>query len=350
MKRLSRAGGKSPIGIDFEGRSVRAAQLVSTPQGWLLTAALALPRLGGPAEPLDRAEVDGLSGALARHGFTGKRVVLAIPEDKLLTGILELPPRTSGAPLDEIARAELANMHGYDPQAAEAVCWDLPVSSRRGTTQAMGVACRHDDAEAVLKAFDGSSLDVQALDSRLHAVVRACQSVLPQTGITAVLDLEWNGTMLLLVFEGTVFYQRTMSEGAVRQLVQAITEGLALDEEAALLLLAEVGLAPRGPEHASHAEAISPMISKYLDVMAHSLQSPLAYAAAQYPGSSVSGLLLVGHGAGIPGVADVLQQRLGMSVRAVAPADVVQGQPSLGAKAQDPSLVAAIGLARFTCA
>jgi type IV pilus assembly protein PilM len=214
----------------------------------------------------------------------------------------------------------------------------------------MGVACRHDDAEAVLKAFDGSSLDVQALDSRLHAVVRACQSILPQTGITAVLDLEWNGTMLLLVFEGTVFYKRTMSEGAVRQLVQAITEGLALDEEAALLLLAEVGLAPRGPEHASHAEAISPMISKYLDIMAHSLQSPLAYATAQYPGSSVAGLLLVGHGAGIPGVAEGLQQRLGMGVRAVTPADVVQGQPSLGAKAQDPSLVAAIGLARFACA
>ena len=347
MKRL---GGASLIGIDLEGRSVRAAQLVSTTRGWLLTAALALPRATSPAAPLDRPEVDGLALALARHGFTGRRVVLAIPEDKLVTGILELPPRTSGAPLDEIARTELANMHGYDPQAAEAVCWDLPVSSRRGTTQAMGVACRHDDAEAVLKAFDASSLDVQALDSRLHAVVRACQSVLPQTGITAVLDLEWTGTMLLLVSEGTVFYKRTMSEGAVRQLVQAITEGLALDEEAALLLLAEVGLAPRGPEHASHAEAISPMISKYLDIMAHSLQSPLAYATAQYPGSSVAGLLLVGHGAGIPGVAEGLQQRLGMGVRAVTPADVVQGQPSLGAKAQDPSLVAAIGLARFACA
>jgi hypothetical protein len=49
-------------------------------------------------------------------------------------------------------------------------------------------------------------------------------------------------------------------------------------------------------------------------------------------------------------VAEGLQQRLGMGVRAVAPADLVQGQPSLGAKAQDPSWVAAIGLARFACA
>jgi Tfp pilus assembly PilM family ATPase len=137
-------------------------------------------------------------------------------------------------------------------------------------------------------------------------------------------------------------------EVALRQMVQALTESLGLEEDVVLLLLAEVGLAPQTPEHATHAEAIAPIIWKYLDALSSSLQSPLAYAGAQYPGAAVGGVLLVGHGAGIPGVADYLQQRLGISVRVVAPADVVQGPSSLSAKAADSSLVAAIGLARFS--
>ncbi|MBM4018483.1 MAG: hypothetical protein FJ288_09190 [Planctomycetes bacterium] len=345
---MIRFGGRreSFIGVDLEGRAVRAAQLRPAGRGWSLGAALVMPRAAADT-PLQRAEVEALRGALLRQGFRGRRIVVAVPEDKLVTGVLELPPRSSGAPLDDIARTELANMHGYDLQAAEAVSWDLPQSSRRGTTQAMGVACRHADAEAVLAAFDGSGLQVQALDARLAAVARACGPVLSPDGITAVLDLEWTGAMLLLVHQATVFYKRTVSEGALKQLVKALMEGLGVDEDAVFLLLAEVGLAPRAAEHAAHAEAIAPAISKYLDSLVSALRTPLGYAVAQYPGAAVAGLLLVGHGAGIPGAAACLQERLEMDVRAVAPADLVQGPTSLAPKARDPALVAAVGLAEF---
>jgi Tfp pilus assembly PilM family ATPase len=326
---------------------MRAAQLVRSGRTWSLAAAMALPRMAAEAVP-SHAEVEQLAGALNRQGFRGGRVVLGVPDEKILTGVLELPPKTSGAPLQEIARSELASMHGYEPQAAESVCWDLPTSTRRGSTQAMGVACRHADAETVLQAFDHVGLDVIALDSRLHAVTRVCASVVPQAGITAVLDLEWNRTMLLLLYQGTVIYKRTVTDQSLRQLVKGLMQGLELEEDSVLYLLADVGLAPQTSDYAAQAETIRPLVTKYLDSIAASLQSPFAYATSQYAGTALDSLLLVGQGAAIPGASEHLQPRLSVNVRVVRPTDVVQCPPSLGGKAQDPSLAVAIGLAWFS--
>jgi len=331
----------------MESRTVRAAQLTQWGRTWSLKAALALPRMAAGAS-LQAAEVEQLAAAFQRLGFAGNRVVVGLPEDKILTGVLELPPKTSGAPLTEIARTELAAMHGYDIQAAEAVCWDLPASTRRGSTQAMGVACRHADAETVLEAFDRSGLDVVALDSRLHALTRACTAVLPQTGIAAVLDMEWRHTLLLLLYQGTVIYKRTMTEQPLQQLAKALMQGLDLEEDSAIYLLTEVGLAPQTQDLAGQAEAIRPLVTKYLDAVAASLQSPFAYATSQYAGAAPDALLVTGHGASIPGLAEHFQPRLGVTVRVARPADVTQCPPSLGGKAQDPSLVVPIGLARFS--
>ena len=337
----------SLIGIDMESRTVRAAQLVRRGRAWSLKAALALPRMATGAA-LQRAEVEQLAGALLRLGFGGHRVVVGMPEDRILTGVLELPPKTSGAPLQEIARTELAAMHGYDIQAAEAVCWDLPPSARRGSTQAMGVACRHADAETVLEAFDRSGFDVVALDSRLHALARVCAALLPQTGIAAILDLEWRHTLLLLVYQGTVIYKRTMTEQPLCQLAEALMRGLDLEEDSVVYLLTEVGLAPQTQDLAGQAETIRPLVTKHLDSVAASLQSPFAYATSQYAGTTLDTLLVTGHGAAIPGAAEHLRSRLGVTVRVVRPADVTQCPASLGGKAQDPSLVVPIGLAWFS--
>jgi len=338
---------ESLIGIDLEGRAVRAAQLVRSGQGWSLAAALALPRTATGAG-LEPGEVEQLVGALTRLGFRGKRVVLGVPEEKILTGVLELPPKTSGAPLAEIALAELAGMHGYEPHAAEAVCWELPASARRGSSQAMGVACRHADAETVLEAFDRSGLDVVALDSRLHAVARACEGALPQTGVAAVLDMEWSRTMLLLLNQGKVVYKRTTAEHALQHLGKTLMQSLTIEEDSMFYLLAEVGLAPQTEEYAAQAQAIRPLIAKHLDSVVASLQSPFAYATSQYSGATLDTLLLVGHGAAIPGVAEHLQPRLGVNVQVVRPTTIAKCPPALGGKAQDPSLTAAIGLAWFS--
>jgi len=377
---------QSLIGVDTCGRFIRAVQLARTsgwlprrggaasPEcGWRLAAVTRLPK-SVQGEAVDRADVAQLCRSLARQGFSGTRISLAIPEDKIVTGILDLPPRASGAPLADIARLELASMNNYDAQAAETVSWDLPPSPRtKDATQAMAVACRHTDAEAMIEIFEGAGLQVAALDSRLHAVVRACSSglvlgaegrpLVSATGITGILDLEWEWAVMILLYKGTVIYRWSMGEAAVSHLSKAMAVGLGVDETMVEPLMmaagssdvvahgpapsAAVGACAAADVDAPLREAEAGFIRKHADSIAESIASPLLYAGQQYPGSSVDSLLVVGPGAAIPGVVQHLASHVTCSVKAVAPADLVGCPGPLAEKSRDPSLVSAVGLAEF---
>jgi Tfp pilus assembly PilM family ATPase len=340
-------GHLSPIGIDADGRFIKAAQLARTPCGWSLKAATRFPRPEGDTE-IDEHDVERLGDVLRRQGFSGSRVVLAVPEEKLVTSLLELPPKSSGAPLDEIARAELANLHGYDVQAAETASWDLPTSGRAtGSSRAMAVACRHADAEALLDVFEGGGLEVIALDARFGALQRACGAQLSTSGITVILDLEWNRATLLLLYQNTVVYQWTLADGGIRHLSKSLSASLSLEEEMVQPLLSEAGLSPRLGAKESLYEAVQTPIKKHLDAVVRALRSPLTFGVQLYPASAPSRLLLTGYGATIPGVDDYLQAETGLEARIVAPADVVACPEQIGAKGRDPSLTVAVGLARF---
>jgi Tfp pilus assembly PilM family ATPase len=348
---------RSLIGVAVDSRCLKAVQLLGASAGRRsarasasaarLAAAIRLPRVA-VGDTVSRAEVAELCGAMARQGFAGTRIVLGVPETKIVTGILELPPRASGAPLADIARLELASMNGYDAAQAETVSWDLPPSPRlKNATQAMAVSCRHADAEALIEVFEGAGLQVVALDSPVHALVRACRPRVSPTGLTGILELEWDSAVLILLLRGVVIYRWSMAEASVRHLVKALGAGLSLDEAVAEPLLADVGLVPPADVDAALAEAVAASIRKHLDRVVESIASPLQYAGQQYPGTSVDNLLVVGGGAAIPGVAGYLQSRVAGQVKVIGPADLLTCPPALAEKSHDPALVGAVGLAQF---
>src|SRR5437868_3486504 len=101
LKRTARIG---PIGLDIGSRHVHAAQLAQRADGTCaLRAAASFPRTSEfEGKPMSSAEATRISDVLFRRNFTGRELVLAVPDDKLLTTNLELPPRTPDVPLDEI--------------------------------------------------------------------------------------------------------------------------------------------------------------------------------------------------------------------------------------------------------
>ena len=338
---------RSLIGVDVDGRCVKAVQLKGSPRHWRLVAAMHLPRVD-PSTLISCSEAEQFRGALARQGFEGRRIALAVPEEKLVTGMLELPPRHSGAPLEDIARSELATMHSYDPQTAETVSWDLPPSSRvKDATQAMAVACRHSDADALMTLFEFAGLEVTVLESRLHALVRACGPLLVGNNIIAILDLEWSSATLILWHQDTVIYRWTMVPAGLRHLATSLATSLQLEEEAIDCLLADIGLSgPTGGDRSPY-EAAGSLIRKHLDAAVAAMKSPLSYVSQQYPESAIASLLLTGPGASIPGAVEYMKIRLETQVQVAAPAGLVTCAEALGAKSRDPSLVTAIGLAQF---
>lgn len=341
----------SPIGLDIGGRYVKAAQLSRSPDGWRIEATACFPRVTSEAE-LDRRQVQQIHDVLSRQGFRGRSVVLAVPAGTLLTAILELPPRSSGAPLEQIARAELARMYKCDAQSIEISCWDLPVpSSADGSTAVMATSCRHADARELLKAFEDTGLGVKALDVHTCALARACEPALArQEAFTALLDIGWSSTQLVILHQGVIIYEEALAAAGMKTLSLTLARRLKLKADTVDCLLAEIGLDPDAAGAASRMpfEAVRGAIAAHCREMAKDTQTTFTNAAHQYPGVSIGLVLLVGGGAAIPGLAGQLAAELGVEVRAVAAADLVDCSPSLREQSERTELAMAIGLAQFS--
>src|SRR5262245_12711380 len=130
MKRFAPQS-RSPIGIDLGGYAVKAVQLARAGRGWSIHAVLSVP-LPVPNHPLDRGTVRFLRDSLHRQGFTSDRVVLAAPTKQLEVDVLEVPPASSGAPVQQIARMELARSAKIESDRFEMGCWELPAPARAG--------------------------------------------------------------------------------------------------------------------------------------------------------------------------------------------------------------------------
>jgi Tfp pilus assembly PilM family ATPase len=384
---------RGPVGIDVGARAVKAVQLGRDRWGdgrWQVTAAAEVPRedVGQPPAPgqsagqqsnpahlLTAAEVRRLIGTLERQGFSGRDVVLAVPNDKVVSSMLELPPRSSNAPLEQIARMEMARAHRYAPDSFEMGCWDLPAAARATRqTPVMAVACPHADAAATMDPFEAEGLNVRGLDVRAVALARACAPALggDAAGITGIVDLGWTSATLSLMHQGVVIYGRTLGDSGIFKLYHTLASRLGLEIDVIDYLLADSGLdtaesqgdaAPVVEPGAAPAVAATEdlgarrkgkpatdargLISAHFEAAMHELQVSLTYAQHQYPDTPLSRLLVVGGGGCIRGVTEHLRASLGIESRAVAPADLAPCAPAAMVKCASPSLTAALGLAQL---
>jgi len=340
----------SPVGVEVDARFVRLAQVEGTGPRPRLRAAVRMPRIE-PETPFGPAEARHLEGAMARLGLEGNRLVLAVPEEHLAVDLLELPPRDSGAPLEAIARSELARTHGYAPDAAETVLWGLPPSPRaKDVTQMMGLALPHDRAERLLEAFEVTRLAVVALDTTMAAVARLIRDRAPREGFTALLHLGYDAALLVLVYQETAVYRRLMPENGTHRLVQAIERRLGASPDAVDCLLAETRLVPEGREPSAGpvpAETLRTLIRKPLDASAEALKAAFTYARQMYPDGAPAAVLLTGPLAAVAGAEAYLAERLGLAVHTVTPAAVTDPLPETLEAARDPGLTVALGLALF---
>jgi type IV pilus assembly protein PilM len=340
----------SPIGIDVGSRAIKAAQLARAPGGWRLHAEAVLP-LPAPATPDDApnhwAVRDALVGRLLevldRRGFAGNKVVLSVPPSKLESDLLELPPRSSGAPIEQIARGEIARASALSGAPFEMACWDLPAPERAtAATAVLAVAVRHTDAETLIAPFERGGVNVVALDTASWALARSMRTCAGQPGTaTAVVDLGFSGSTLVLLGDGRVLYQRHLRDAGVGAMHRTVAERFDGPEDAARLLLTDPG-ATGDPTRSAW---IRKLISGYVEHLIDELQVSFAFAAHRYPAYPLRKLLLTGGGAALAGAADSIRSRLPIDV-AVPPAAELVDVPTQHSGCADSIVHAtAIGLA-----
>lgn len=343
----------SPIGVDLGPRTMSAVQLsIAGGSGRLrVEAAASIERAhsAGPAGALTTEEAARLADVLYRQGFEGRRIVLAVPDHALLTGLLELPPRSSGAPLDQLARMELARIHRRDPESLEVACWDIPSPNRSGEfSHVMAAACDHGEASRLLDPLEESGLRVLALDARAWAMARALP---PAPGpapleppISAVLDMDEAGSILAVVRAGVVVYDRLMPDAGLGAARTRLAKELRVEADIASYLLQQ-GLVSTSPADTGPTNGgAGPLLQEFVQGLVGELRSALDFAVHRYPGS-VDRVAIIGPGASLPGVAAALAEGLGLPAAAAAPRDLAECPELLGPIASDPGLTAALGLA-----
>jgi Tfp pilus assembly PilM family ATPase len=341
--------GRSPIGLDVGPRSIAALQVHRARGADRMEAAAIIGRPNDAGAVPTAEELIRLQDILYRQGFSGRRVVLAVPDARLVSGTIELPPATSGAPLEQLARTELARMHRKDPDGLETASWRIPAPMRAGNySHMMAVAAPREDVERTLDAAEAAGLVPLAIDARAWAMARACRPLLQDTSnVSAILDLSEAEAVLSVVHSGTVVYERLMSDSGISKLRLLLRTKLELEADIADHILESVGLASGAelPEESrDRAKQAAELIREYFGGLFQEFRTALAYAVHRYP-SEVDRVLLHGVGAAIPGLAGVIADELDEEITIVTPDGLTLCPEWLRDACRSPALTTALGLA-----
>ncbi|MFN0132180.1 MAG: hypothetical protein ACKVW3_06570 [Phycisphaerales bacterium] len=325
----------SPIGLEISGDAFVAAQVERRREGLSLRAGVRLERAGTGTELPTREELERLRGVLERQGFVGRRVVAAVPDASLMASTLELPPAESGAPVEQIGRAEFARLHKREPGTFEMSLWPAGAAGRTGQTW-MALGCEHAKAEALLAALESADLFPVGLDARAAALARVLFALNPaESGLALATDAGFDGALTVVLQGGMLAYQRFTPECGLRGLREAFAKSTGA--EAGDSIRAGMETDRRGENEAAREHA---------DALARDLSAAIAYATHRYQ-AEVTGLRLSGPGARIPGLSDRLAEAVGVAVSPLAPAGLLVTSEETGSLGADPALATAIGLAMY---
>ncbi|MBZ0171973.1 MAG: hypothetical protein K8E66_06300 [Phycisphaerales bacterium] len=298
--------GRTPIGLDLGTRMIRAAQLDRSGKP-LATARLLRNHPGDAHGPEDFMR---LRGVLYRSGFRGRELIIAAPKSIIQRTSIDLPPRESGAPLEEIARSELARQTHLDPASFEFDWWDAPQPPKHGSSiRAITVSCGHDNANALLDAVEQAGLIPLALLSPSAASAAAAPP--PEPGaLVGSLDLGWSDATLVVRTATKIVFERRLSGCGLSRAFNAVVGKHKIDPGR----LARIAVRDR-QDGFPPPPAVIELHEHYLHNVRDEVRSSIDYLR-NCEGSHEPALLTVlGGGAGIPGVADAIAQASEIAAR-----------------------------------
>lgn len=341
---------KMLIGLDIGTSQIKAAQFARNGGEWQICASCVIPRNDGEG-PLTADQVARVRYVLQRQGFRGNQVVVAVADRRLLTGIIDLPAKSSATPIAKIARMELARVHKTSPGSFEMSCWEVPSPEPEGPTQAIAVALRHDLANELLDALEDGGLNVKALEPSTCALARACGHMLDfDPSATAALEIGWRSVTLEILHHNAIAYQRSLTDLGMETLFSELRQAFQLTDEAIQHLLATVGLDSIDQVAEGEGQSLKELAkvaSKHFDMMIQELLRSVSYFVERESLTEMPQLLLAGGGARVRGLAEYFSchAKLQAQVFALRQKSLCEAQnPS---EAFDPSLAVAAGLAMF---
>jgi len=247
--------------------------------------------------------------AIKRSGARIRGAAVAVAGSSVITKVVPMPNNLSD---DEMHTQIELEADQYVPYPLEEVSLDFevlgPSDNNPDTVDVLLAACRTETVDMRTAAVESGGLDTKVVDVEAYATENAFQLLLdqvPDRGLEktiAVVDVGATMTTLNVLHDTRLIYTRDQVFGG-KQLTEEIMRRYGLSFEEAGMAKRQGGL----PEN-YEPEVLEPFKEAMCQQVSRSLQ--FFFGSSKY--NSVDQIILAGGSASVPGVAELIQDRLGI--------------------------------------
>lgn len=336
------------VGVDISSTAVKLLQLSRAGNRYRVEhyAVEPLPPNAVVEKSIVEPEAVGeaIKRAVARSGTRVKHAAAAVSGSAVITKVIPMAADLEGDDLEAQVELEAVN---YVPYPIEEVNLDFEVLGLvPGSTESVQIllaASRSENVEIRVSAIEMGGLIPKVMDVEAFAIENAFgllvdQLNVPKDGLVALIDSGATMTTLNVLRDGRSLYGREQVFGG-KQLTDEIMRRYSLSYE-------EAGLAKRqgGLPETYEAEVLEPFKEAMAQQVSRLLQ--FFYAGSEY--NRVDQIVIAGGCAAIPGIAQMVEEQLGVPTMIANPLAHMTLGPRVQAHAlaQDaPALMIACGLA-----
>ncbi|CAM9096368.1 pilus assembly protein PilM [Acinetobacter bereziniae] len=347
MLRLYRKQNKGLVGVDISSTTVKILELsVKNGRYWVESYGLS-PLIDGSVVEKNilnpEAVADALERAVNLANPQSQNVAVAVPTSMVIHKIIEMDADMS----DEEREVQIRmDAEQYIPFPLDEVSLDFEVLNDKlansNRVNVLLVATRAENIESRVEVLEIAGLSPKIADVESYAIERAFDvfsDTLPiGVNLVGILDIGHTMTTLSVMQKGKIIYTREQVFGG-KQLTQDVQNRYGLSYE-------EAGRAKKDrtlPDD-FETEVLMPFLEAVVQQAARSLQ--FFFSSSQF--NEIDHILLAGGNANIPGLAKLLQQKLGYRVTIANPFLQMGFSPQIDLRKIEndaPSLMVACGLA-----
>ncbi len=339
----------SLLGIDISSTSVKLLELSKSGNRYKVESygVEPLPPNAVVEKNISDAEVVGdvVRKVVAKARTSTKLGAVAVAGSAVITKTIQMQSGLSDADMENQINVEADQ---YIPYPLDEVAIDFevvgPSEQNPDQVDVLLAACRRENVEMREDSLEIGGLETKVVDVEAYAMERAFTLLEPQLEeageeqTVAIVDMGATMTTLSVLVDGKTIYTREQLFGG-KQLTEEIQRRYGLSQEEAGLAKKQGGL-PDDYEQ----EVLGPFKEAVVQQVARSLQ--FFFSSSQY--NEVDYVILAGGTASIPGIAELVQDKVGTTTLVANPfADMaLSTKVNASALSNDaPSLMIACGLA-----
>ena len=304
------------MGIDVGSNSIKVVVIGEEKKGLFLQSIgeVISPRVDWLTEDSKGKTIakmaEAIKSMLSDLKIKNKKVVTCLPEDKVVSRLIRLPPLKESEIMDAL-KFEAETFVPY-PLSQVSIDYEVVDEDETGKLTLFAIAAKNKIIKTYIKLFKSVGLELEALESSAVALRRSVINSVKTGSNVMVLDMGEGYSDIMALNKKKIVFTRSLSVGG-DSLTRAISLNLGLDMASAEEYKKAYGLREEELE-GKIRNALMPIFTSLAEELRKSMS-----LFTEETGVKIELLVLSGGGANLPGLAEELTKLLGLEVQILQP-------------------------------